>query len=463
MNHQHSAFRCFAAAVGSVAVGAMIITSVQGAELPEPTKKMLTRLKMDATILDGIDKELKVPADWIAGAKKEGKLRYLGLFSRDEWPIFIAPFKARYPYIDVEHTRTGRIGRVDKPLIAFREGRLLGDVIEAVGAGMKLYREAGALTDLSDLPTFDKTHPQMRAQDGLWVGERVKYWCMAYNTNLLKKKDLPKKWGDILTIKALHKGNIGITNRPHNWILSLWLANGEAWTRNYVDKLFTNAQPQLRKEGARALVALTIAGEFHAGIPATDYGVFDYAKKGAPISWHCPEPVPVAIAELVIMKGSKSLNSAKIFLNWFLSKEGQLSQFLAARASPVHKDLQDKGLVQFGQEIQGKTTALRPPESLVTVFPKVLKVWNEAWSSAGGPMAATKVFQVRTVLTAVKRGGRLLKFKVKKGEHQVKMSRSRSEVVIGGKTSSRSNLKAGMACEISYLGDGNEARKVSCK
>jgi iron(III) transport system substrate-binding protein len=449
--------------IGILVLAAGLAGPAFGADLPEPTRAMLKALKMDASVLSGLDRELEVPADWVAKARTEGKVRYLGLFSRDEWPVFIAPFKARYPFIDIQHTRTGRVGRVDKVLIAFKEGRVIADVLEAVGAAMKSFREAGALTDLGDLPNFTRILPGMRAKDGVWVGERVKYWCIAYNTKLLKKQDLPKRWEDILTIKALHNGNIGLTNRPHNWVLNLWLAHGEAWTRDYLDKLFTTVRPQLRKEGARALVALTIAGEFHAGIPSTDYGVHDYSAKGAPIGWHCPEPVPVAISELVIVKGSKTLNSARIFLNWFLSKEGQLSQFHAAKASPVHKDLQDKGLVKFGNEIKGKSTALRPPESLVAEFPKIQRVWNEAWSRAGGPMAATKVFNVKTVLTAIKRGGRVLRFKVKAGEHEVKMSKSRSEVLIGGKASARGKLKAGMACEIAYLGNGNEARKVSCQ
>ena len=124
---------------------------------------------------------------------------------------------------------------------------------------------------------------------------------------------------------------------------------------------------------------------------------------------------------------------------------------------------QDKGLVQYGDKIKGKKIALRTPESLIHVFPDVLKIWNNGWIRAGGPMAAKTIIKVKTVLTAVKRGGRRLAFKVKGGEHKAKISRSRTEIVIGGKSSSRSKLKPGMACEIAYLGNGNEARKVACK
>jgi iron(III) transport system substrate-binding protein len=457
--------KCFRAAgtAAMIAVVPVLSLAVEAAELPKATKDMLAKLKMDASVLKGLDQELKVPADWIARARKEKSVRYYGNFSRAEWPIFYKPFQERYPSIKISHSRTSRTGRVEKPLIAFKEGRVFADIIAAIGPAIKLFREAGALTDLRDIPNFTLAHPDMRDKGGLWVGEKLKYWCMAYNTGLLKEKNLPKRWEDILTNKALHKGNIGISNRPHNWILPIWNAKGGPWTQKYINGLFSTARPQLRKEGARALVVLAIAGEFHAAIPATPYRVAEYAKKGAPVGWHCPEPVPVTISTLVVIKGGRAPYAAKVFMNWFLSKEGQMAQYFSTKASPVHKDLQDKGLVQFGHKIKGRKIALRTPESLINVFPAVLKIWNKGWSKAGGPMAATTVSKVKTVLTSVKRGGRRLAFKVGGGEHKAKVSRSRTEILIGGKASSRGKLKPGMKCDIAYLGNGNEARKVSCK
>lgn len=450
----------FAAAVS---VTAALVSASRAAELPKATKAVLAQLKMDPSILKDIDQELKVPASWIERAKKEPPIIYIGGVLPSVMPDMLKSFTARYPFIKFNYSRTSRVGRVEKPLIAFKEGRVLANIISALGGAIQPYREAGALTDLRDIPNFTHTHPDMRAKDGLWVGEKVKYWCMSYNKTLLKKKDLPKRWEDMLTIKALHNGNIGISNRPHNWILPLWITNGETWTRNFINGLFTTVHPQLRKEGARALVVLNIAGEFHAAIPATDYRVGEYAAKGAPIGWHCPEPAPMTVSTLVIIKGTKALYSSKIFLNWFLSKEGQLAQYAVTKGSPVHKDLQDKGLVQYGQEIKGKKLAVRTPESLVNVFPTMIKTWNNGWRRAGGPMASKTIAKVKTVLTAVKRGGRRLSFKVKGGEQKVKVSGSRTQVMIGGKSSSRGKLKVGMNCEISYLGNGNEARKVSCK
>jgi hypothetical protein len=78
-------------------------------------------------------------------------------------------------------------------------------------------------------------------------------------------------------------------------------------------------------------------------------------------------------------------------------------------------------------------------------------------------VASTTISKAKTELISVKSGGHRLAFKVGGGEHKVKVSRSRTEVVIGGKPSSRGKLKAGMACEISYFGNGGEARRIACR
>jgi iron(III) transport system substrate-binding protein len=449
----------------AVLAGACLVAApLAAAELPEATKKMLAKLKMDASVLQGLDEELKMPPEWIEGAKKEGKVTYFGTFGLSEWPEFIEPFKARYPFINVDHQRNSRIARVDKPLIAYKEGRVIADIIAAIAGQMKAYKEADALMDLRVLPNFARVDEDLRGKGGLWVGEKVKYWCIAYNTKFIKKADLPRTWDDILTTKAFHNGNIGVSDRPHNWILPLWTSKGADYTRNYITRFFREVKPQLRKEGARAIVTLTIAGEFHAAIPATDYRVAEYAGKGAPISWHCPEPTPVRTSELIIVKGTKVPNAARVFMNWYLSREGQVAQYASTGGAPVHRGLQNIGFSAYPEAIKGKRVAVRSPESLDDEFTLALRAWRAAWKDAGGQVEeASAAKKVSTKLSKVLKGGRELAFGVGGGEHKVKISGSRTQIVVKGKPVRRNSLKQGMACDITYAGDGSEAKIVTCK
>jgi sarcosine oxidase gamma subunit len=44
-----------------------------------------------------------------------------------------------------------------------------------------------------------------------------------------------------------------------------------------------------------------------------------------------------------------------------------------------------------------------------------------------------------------------------------KISGNRTRIEVGGKEAKRSALKAGMSCEFSYMGNGEEISEVKCK
>jgi hypothetical protein len=65
----------------------------------------------------------------------------------------------------------------------------------------------------------------------------------------------------------------------------------------------------------------------------------------------------ISPSEASILKGNPNANAARIWLNWFLSKEGQFAQFVGTNTQPSHKDLQRKESVVFADEVAGKKTA----------------------------------------------------------------------------------------------------------
>lgn len=71
--------------------------------------------------------------------------------------------------------------------------------------------------------------------------------------------------------------------------------------------------------------------------------------------------------------------------------------------------------------------------------------------------------KVETVLSAVERDGRVIRFPNKGTSHKANVSGGRTKVTIAGKEAKRSALKAGMACAVSYASDGGEALTIACK
>ena len=428
------------------------------ADLPKATKAIMKKTGLPAEVLAGLDAELKMPQKWIDGAKKEGQLIVGSTWDADQFDRMVAPFIERYPFVKFSYSRATRHDRVIKPLLAFKTGRVVTDVLSGVGAKFSSFKELGAILDLRQIPNWKNVPDGMKDKEGGWIGQRLRYWCMSYNTKALKKSDLPKTWDDLLTNPKMRDGKLGMGNRPNLWLLSMWDIKGENAIREYARKLFTDVKPQLRKEGMNALISLATAGEFDVALPSAAYRVSQMIPKGAPIGWHCPEPVPMAISEMIAIKGGHQ-NAALMFINWFMSKEGQVAQFAANNAPPVHKDLHRREFLAFPDEILGKKIAFREPEAMENDLKKLMRFWDPMWFSAKG----LKLRIVTSKLDKVGKKGRDVTFMVDGKVQKAKVSGSRTGIEVDGTDAMRAELKPGMTCEIAYPGNNEEATKIDCK
>jgi iron(III) transport system substrate-binding protein len=437
----------------------MMTQSASPAELPQATHKLLKQLGKKPSVLAGLDRELTVHKAWIDAARKEGVMTIGGSWDQDQYVRMIAPFKARYPFIKITYNRASRHDRVMKPLIAFKAGRILSDVIQGGGGRFHMYESLGAVVDMRNLPGWNNVPERIRHPKGYWIGFRLRHWCMAYNTGLVKKMDLPKTWDDIVSNSRWHNKKIGLGNRPNLWLANIWGVKGESWARDYMKNLFGVVKPQLRKEGMNALVGLVVAGEFHASMPSAPDRVTEYVKKGAPVAWHCPEPVPTASTGILIVKGTPHLNASRLFVNWLVSKEGQLAQFAADGNPPAHKDMKSKEFLIFPDQTVGKKTAFLNIGLIHDTMPKVMKAWNPLWLKGRG----IKLVTLKTKIEGLKRGGRRVVIKNGSATHTLKVSGSRTKITVGGAPGDRSKLKVGMTCEIVYPGKNREeAKKIAC-
>jgi len=369
----------------AMAAAVAVASHASAADLPKATQAILAKGKLDSSVLTGLDGELSVPAAWFAAAKKEPELKVLASWDPGQFRDLSAPFRERYPDLKVQYNRGGTYDRGIKTLVAYNDGRTIADIVGSTSNAWIKLKEIGGLTDLSDLPNYKLLADGRHDPDGVWVGQKLAYRCIAYNTTKIKAADLPKTWDDLVTNPVWRNGTLAMPDVPDVWVAMLWDAKGPQWTTNFLTKLFKEVKPQLRKEGTSAGVSLTAAGETPAFIGAADYRVMQSARKGAPISWHCPEPVPAAISQLMVLKGSPAPYRAKIFLNWFLSREGQVAQYVTDFSTPVHKDLEhDRHFLPYPDEIIGKDVALRDEVKMQTMYDQMTAVYVPLWTGAGG-------------------------------------------------------------------------------
>ena len=366
-------------------VGILLATTTGAwAEPPPSAKKLIADMKLSPDVTAGWEEEQAVPDAWLAGAKKEGKLRINGTWESKVFRDLIKPFSERYPFINVNYSRGSNDTRVRAPLVAFHEGQFITDVIFGIDSTLNDFREVDALTDLNDLPNKKNVPDEMQPKKGDAVSVLLRYWCFSYNPKLISKEQMPKTWEDLLTTPQLHQGKLALWRGLSAWLLPLWNAKGEAWSTDYVRQLFTVVQPQKRREGAVALVNLVVAGEFNASLSSAEYQVKPGFEAGAPIAFHCPDPVPVAAVTVGTLKGGPNINSSKLFINWLVSKEGQIAQYAAEGSPPIHRDLQKLGFLPFAETIVGKQIAFRDPDLLEDVIKAMSKAVRPYWEGAGG-------------------------------------------------------------------------------
>jgi iron(III) transport system substrate-binding protein len=374
-------------------VGGLMLAACAPAAAPSPSQTVATAsaaptaavvpgtvdiLKATTPKVATLEAELAVPAALLDAAKKEAKVTFISSIDKDVALKVLDVFKKRYPGIEPQYQEGSEEVRTVRTLTEFKAGRNKNDVVMGIGGFLGEYRDAKALTKLNDLPAYANYDVPFRDPDHLWAGVRIQFWGVGFNTDKVKASDFPKTWEGFADPKW--KNRLGLGDRPQLWAQQLWKAWGPERTTAFLEKLFA-AGPQRRKEGLDASANLLGAGEFDAYIPAAPYRIQQVKDKGAPVAWDSPDPLTVAVSEMVVLVGSPSPNAARLFVNWFLSREGQDTYSRADITVPTHPALRSqKDYLGIFADRMARPALVRQPEDELTVLPEVRKVWNKLWT-----------------------------------------------------------------------------------
>ena len=356
---------------------------LSAATLTDATRELLKAKNLSPEILDGLDEELKVPQAWIDGARKEGTVTMRMSGGQRAVDDMLKLFRARYPFVKLEYTPARGRELLIVPLLAFKQGTFVSDIVADFNGTQEQFAEAGALTPLKDLPGWNNVSDAFKRADGNAIGWKVAYYCTAYNKEKVKPADLPKTWEDFFSNPRWGNKTVGISSRPHLWLANLWGVYGDQWLTEYENKLFDVWKPQLRKESSSALTKLLTVNEFDLAFPIPEFAALTETKRGAPVGYHCPEPIPNQPGPLAILKGSPNPNGARLLVNWIVSKEGQIAASHYIGTTPSHKDLQRAEFLPFPDTMIGKKLA---PQTAAVVARQgaIMADWDKRWLGAGG-------------------------------------------------------------------------------
>src|SRR5216683_1199135 len=153
----------------------------------------------------------------VAAAKKEGTLTLYTTFAEKDQPTLIKPFETKYG-VKVNIWRAGTDKVLQRTLTEAAARRYEVDVVHFGTPEMEALSREKILQAVAS-PAHKDLLPGSVAAHKEWAATLLSVWVQVYNTNLIKKADLPKSYGQLLDPKW--KGKLGIEAKNQDWFASV--------------------------------------------------------------------------------------------------------------------------------------------------------------------------------------------------------------------------------------------------
>jgi iron(III) transport system substrate-binding protein len=279
----------------------------------------------------GADREKRL----IELARKEGVVSiYTSLAPTESQPMAEA-FEKKYG-IKVELWRSQSERIVQRVVSEAKAGRSTVDVIATNGPEMESLAREKVLTTYftphaADLP------PASIPRHRLWMPDRLQFFVVGYNTNLVKREDLPKSIRGFADPKW--KGKLAIEAGDAEWMATLVKKWGEAEGMAFFRKL-SEMRPDVRK-GHPLLAQLVSAGEIAVCLTAYSANVETLKRKGAPIDY-APIDAVARAQGLGIAKNAPHRAAALLYADFVLSAEDGQRLYESMGRPPVNRKVKSK-------------------------------------------------------------------------------------------------------------------------
>ncbi len=315
---------------------------------------------------------LAADAALIAAAKKEGRVTWYStnLINTIVRPISEA-FEKKYG-VKVDYIRANAVElslRVSKEAKA---GKVIADVVDGSSTAVSLRQE-----NLIAKYQPDNALPkQFRDPNGYWTAISLFVLSFAYNTNMVKKEEAPRKWEDLLNPKW--KGQIVWNVTPSSsaaqgfigTVLTEW---GEEKGMAYLRELAKQNVAPIHAAG-RQVVDRVIAGEYAIAVNIFNNHPIVSAEQGAPVEWSPSEPATTVFSVAAVLENAPHPSAGRLLIDFISSPEGQ-QIYADAGELPVDPNIVPK-YPQLRPDGKTYRAAYFTPEELAEKLPGWSKVYD---------------------------------------------------------------------------------------
>ena len=261
----------------------------------------------------GADREQRL----LQGARREGELNvYTSLVVQDITDLANA-FEKKYG-VKVKFWRAGSEKVVQRIVTEARSGRFDFDLVETNGPELEaLHREK--LLQKAASPHHADLIPQALRPHGEWVGTRLNMFVHVYNTQQVRKEDLPTRYEDLLHPRW--KGKLAVEAEDYDWFAAICKDMGEQKCIKLFRDIVAANGISVRK-GHTLLAGLVASGEVPFGLTVYNHNAEKLKVKGAPVDWYAIQPAAIRANGVALSRKPPHPHAAVLFYDFVLG-EGQ--------------------------------------------------------------------------------------------------------------------------------------------
>jgi iron(III) transport system substrate-binding protein len=254
-----------------------------------------------------------------AAAKKEGTLTLYTSIAEKDLPVLIAPFEKKYG-IKVRVWRASTVKVLQRTVSEAAARRYDVDVIHISSPEMEALHREQLLRSVDSYQFKNLIQGAVPAHRE-WAATVLSVWVQAYNTNLVRKEDLPKTYADLLDAKW--KGKLGIEAEDQEWFSAIVHEMGEEQGLKYFRELVRRNGVSIR-EGHTLLTNMVVSGEVPLALTVYNYMPETAKRKGAPIDWTVIPPAVARSNAVGVARHAPHPDAALLFHEFMISDAQKL-------------------------------------------------------------------------------------------------------------------------------------------
>jgi len=301
--------------LGSLVIGASVVMTASAQSFA------------DLALTDNAGRQQRL----VEAAKKEGSLTLYTSIPEKDMAILSADFEKRYG-IRVSVWRASTVKVLQRVITEKRANRNTFDVVNISSPELEALYKEKLLQEVNSAFQKELMEEAMPTHRG-WAPQFITVFVQAYNTDKVKKEELPKTYADLLDPKW--KGRLGVELTDSDWYCGVVDYLGQEKGTKLMSEI-ANRNKWSMRTGHSLLANLVSWGEVPLALTTYSYMIDQAKQQGAPVDWFALNPVVGRTNGIGVSRNPPHPNAALLFYEYMIS-DAQLLMQKMHYISPVKK------------------------------------------------------------------------------------------------------------------------------